>query len=55
MRPAALKNMIQTNPHSPGNFRANAAPSNMQEFYDAFDVKPGDKMYRPKEERVEVW
>jgi putative endopeptidase len=55
MRPAFLKNMIQTNPHSPGNFRANAAPSNMQEFYDAFGVKPGDKMYRPKEERVEVW
>jgi putative endopeptidase len=55
MRPAFLKNMIQTNPHSPGNFRANAAPSNMQEFYDAFDVKPGDKMYRPKEERAEIW
>ena len=55
MRPAYLKNMIQTNPHSPGNFRANAAPSNMQEFYDAFGVKPGDKMYRPKEERAEIW
>jgi putative endopeptidase len=55
MRPAFLKNMIQTNPHSPGNFRANAAPSNMQEFYDAFGVKPGDKMYRPKEERAEIW
>ncbi len=55
MRPAFLKNMIQTNPHSPGNFRANAAPSNMQEFYDAFGVKPGDKMYRAKEDRVEIW
>jgi putative endopeptidase len=55
MRPAFLKNMIQTNPHSPGNFRANGAPSNMQEFYDAFGVKPGDKMYRPKDERAEIW
>lgn len=55
MRPEFLKNMIQTNPHSPGNFRANGAPSNMQEFYDAFGVKPGDKMYRPKEERAEIW
>ncbi|HET6227650.1 MAG TPA: M13 family metallopeptidase [Bacteroidia bacterium] len=55
MRPEYLKNMIQTNPHSPGNFRANGAPSNMQEFYDAFGVKPGDKMYRPKEERAEIW
>jgi putative endopeptidase len=55
MRSEFLKNMIQTNPHSPGNFRANTAPSNMQEFYDAFGVKEGDKMYRAKEERVENW
>ncbi len=55
MRPEFLKNMVQTNPHSPGNFRANGAPSNMQEFYDAFGVKEGDKMYRPKSERAEIW
>jgi putative endopeptidase len=55
MRPEYLKNSLQTNPHSPGNFRANAAPSNMQEFYDAFGVKEGDKMYRPKAERAEIW
>ncbi len=55
MRDKALKNQIQTNPHSPGNFRANGAPSNMQEFYDAFAVKEGDKMYRPKNERAEIW
>ncbi len=55
MRPEYLKNLVQTNPHSPGNFRANGAPSNMQEFYDAFGVKEGDKMYRPKEERAEIW
>jgi len=55
MRPEYLKNMLQTNPHSPGNFRANGAPSNMQEFYDAFGVKEGDKMYRPKAERAEIW
>jgi putative endopeptidase len=29
--------------------------SNMQEFYDAFGVKEGDKMYRPKAERAEIW
>jgi len=55
MRDKFLKNMLQTNPHSPGNFRANGAPSNMQEFYDAFGVKEGDKMYRPKNERAEIW
>jgi putative endopeptidase len=54
-RPEFLKNMIQIDPHAPSHIRANAAPSNMQEFYDAFGVKEGDKMYRPKEDRVEVW
>ena len=55
MRPEYLKNMVQTNPHSPGNFRGNGPLSNMQEFYDAFGVKEGDKMYRPKAERAEIW
>ncbi len=50
-----LKNMVQTNPHSPGNFRGNGPLSNMQEFYDAFGVKEGDKMYRAKTERAEIW
>jgi putative endopeptidase len=54
-RPDALKNLVQTNPHAPGNFRGNGPPSNMQEFYDAFGVKEGDKMYRKKEDRVEIW
>ncbi|HRG37822.1 MAG TPA: M13 family metallopeptidase [Bacteroidia bacterium] len=55
VRPEFLKNIIQTDPHAPSNIRANAAPSNMQEFYDAFGVKEGDKMYRKKEDRVEIW
>ncbi len=55
MRPEYLKNMIQTNPHSPGNFRGNIPLTNMQEFYDAFGVKEGDKMYRKKEDRAEIW
>ena len=54
-RPEFVKNIIQTDPHSPAHIRANAAPSNMKEFYDAFGVKEGDKMYRKKEDRVEVW
>jgi putative endopeptidase len=54
-RPEYLKNILQTDAHAPDHIRANAAPSNMQEFYDAFGVKPGDKMYRAKEDRVEVW
>lgn len=55
MRDAFLKQMIATNPHSPGNFRAVGPLSNMQEFYDAFGVKEGDGMYRPVDKRVNIW
>jgi len=55
MRDAYLRQMIATNPHSPGNFRAIGPLSNMTEFYDAFGVKPGDGMYRPAEKRVSIW
>lgn len=54
-RDAYLKQMIATNPHAPGNFRAVAPLSNMQEFYDAFGVKEGDGMYRPVAKRVNIW
>jgi len=55
MRPEALKQQLATNPHSPGNFRANGPTSNMAEFYEAFDVKETNKMFRKKEVRAEVW
>ena len=55
MRDASLKQLIATNPHAPGNFRAIAPLSNMQEFYDAFGVKEGDGMYRPANKRVNIW
>lgn len=55
MRPEFLKQMVATNPHSPGNFRANGPLSNMKEFYEAFDVKEGNKMYKPADKRAEVW
>lgn len=55
MRDEYLKQMIATNPHSPGNFRAVAPLTNMTEFYDAFGVKEGDGMYRPADKRVNIW
>ncbi|MES2761115.1 MAG: M13 family metallopeptidase [Bacteroidota bacterium] len=55
MRDAYLKQMIATNPHSPGKFRAVGPLSNMQEFYDAFGIKEGDGMYRPADKRVNIW
>jgi len=53
--PEYLRQMVLTNVHSPGNFRVMGPLSNMQEFYDAFGVKEGDKMYRKPEERAMIW
>ena len=46
-----LKRLV-TDPHSPSEFRANGPSSNIDAFYDAFGVKPGDRMYRAPAERV---
>lgn len=54
-RNEALKKQILTNPHSPDKLRTNAPLSNMPEFYKAFDIKPGDQMYRPDNLRVKIW
>jgi len=55
MREAAQIQQIKTDPHSPGQFRANGPMRNQPGFYDAFDVKPGDKMYLPPKDRVIMW
>lgn len=55
MRDAYLKQMIATNPHSPGNFRAVGPLSNMPEFYEAFNIKEGDGMFIPVSKRVNIW
>lgn len=54
-RDEELKRLITVDYHSPGYFRAWGPLTNLQEFYDAFGVKPGDKMYVAPEKRVEVW
>jgi putative endopeptidase len=41
--------------HAPGKARVNVLLSNMPEFYDAFGVKPGDKMYRDEKNRAKIW
>jgi putative endopeptidase len=46
---------IKTDPHSPGQFRTIGAPVNMDAWYDAFDVKPGDKLYKKPEDRIKMW
>ena len=55
MRDDAMRQQLLTNPHSPGNYRAFVPLTNLEAFYDAWDVKPGDGMYRPPEERVKIW
>jgi len=55
MRPEALRQRLLTDPHSPGRYRAFVPLTNMDAFYKAFDVKPGDGMYRPPDERVKIW
>lgn len=46
---------LLTDPHSPSAFRANGPVVNLDAFYEAFDVKPGDKLFRPKQERIQIW
>ena len=47
--------LILVDPHSPGMYRCNGPVSNIDAWYAAFDVKPGDKMYKPESERIKIW
>ncbi|MBX7180572.1 MAG: M13 family metallopeptidase [Bacteroidia bacterium] len=53
--PAAMKKQVNTNPHSPGKFRGNGPLTNLTEFYEAFGVKEGDKMWVAPEKRAKIW
>lgn len=55
MREAALRQQLQTDPHSPGAFRINGIVRNFDEWYKAFGVKPGDKLYLPPAQRLRIW
>jgi putative endopeptidase len=50
-----LRQMVLTNPHPPNEFRANGPLSHIDAFYDAFDVRPGDKLYVEPAKRVRIW
>jgi endothelin-converting enzyme/putative endopeptidase len=54
-REGALRAQLLTNPHSPERYRVDGIVRNFDPWYKAFDVKPGDKLYLPPEERVHVW
>ena len=55
IRDEALKRKIQLDVHPWGEFRVNGAPFNVPEFYTIFNIKPGDKLYRPLEKRPVIW
>jgi len=54
-REEELIHRIYSDPHSPAEFRTNGIVRNMDEWYAAFDVQPGDALYLPPEERVSIW
>ncbi|WP_194851418.1 M13 family metallopeptidase [Nonlabens antarcticus] len=55
MRDEALQQRIKGDTHSPGMQRGYVPLQNIQAFYDAFDIKEGDKMYIKPENRVVIW
>jgi putative endopeptidase len=50
-----LRNRLQTDPHSPARYRINGPLKHLNEFYEAFGVKEGDKMWIPVDQRVIIW
>ena len=54
-REQRLRNQVMTGPHSPAEFRVNGVVRNIDAWYSAFDIKPGDRLYLAPERRVRIW
>jgi predicted metalloendopeptidase len=54
-RDDALRQQVMSDPHAPDNYRANGTVRNVPEFYAAFGVKEGDKLYLAPEQRAKIW
>lgn len=52
---AMARQLIETDNHSPGEWRCNGPLSNFEPFYQAFNIKEGDKMFVPVEQRAKIW
>ena len=50
-----IRQRVKNDPHSLGEWRVNGALPHIDMWYEAFGVKPGDKMYLPKEQRLDLW
>ena len=53
-REATLRQQVLTDPHAPAQFRA-ATVRNIDSWYSAFDVQPGQKLYLAPPDRVQIW
>jgi len=54
-RDEAIKNLVKTDSHSPGQYRAYVPLQNVDAFYDAFSIEKGDGMYLEVDKRVKIW
>ena len=50
-----VKTQVKTDPHAPGIYRSYVPLQNFDPWYEAFDVKPGDKLYIEPDQRVRIW
>ncbi len=55
IRPEEILSRTMTDPHSLGQNRVNVTLRNIEPFFKAFDIKEGEKMFRPEDERVVIW
>ena len=54
-RPEMAAQLLAIDPHAPNEFRCNVIAANIAEFYEAFEVEPGSKMWIDPEDRVTIW
>ncbi len=54
-RDAEMIRRLLTDPHAPSRYRANGPVTNLDAFYQAFDVQPGDSLYKEPSDRIRIW
>lgn len=55
LKEARIRQLIDLDPHSPAEWRVNGPLMNFTPFYQAFNVQPGEKMYKSDAERIKIW
>lgn len=55
LRPEALQNQVKSNEHAPAKWRVNGPLANINDFYEAYSLRPADHMYRAPKDRIVIW